>query len=142
MSVTYFNPPGVPAPQGRYSHVAIAEPGRLAFIAGQVALGGDGVLKAPGDLRGQMPVVFANIAAILADLGANFSDVVELTTYLVGDDSREQWLDVRGGVYATHFGDGPFPPNTLLIVSGLVNPDMKIEISATVRLPDRAGPPL
>lgn len=33
----YTNPPGSPPIFGAYSHVAIVEPGRLAFIAGQVA---------------------------------------------------------------------------------------------------------
>ena len=42
----------------------------------------------------------------------------------------------RDAVYAEHFPDGNYPPNTLLVISGLVRPEMKVEISAVVRLPD------
>ena len=136
MSVRYLNPEGHPLPAGRYSHVAMAEPGRLAFIAGQVAVDADGALQAPGDVAGQMPVVFRNLGNVLEKIGASFADVLELTTYLVGEDSREPWMAARGEVYAEHYGDGPFPPNTLLIISGLVQPAMKVEISAVVRCPD------
>ncbi|MEL7467588.1 MAG: Rid family hydrolase [Pseudomonadota bacterium] len=135
MSVQYLNPEGYPRPAGRYSHVAIAEPGRLAFIAGQVAVDADGVLQAPGDTAGQMPFVFRNLGTVLEKIGASFSDVLELTTYLVGADSRQPWMEARDAVYAEHYGDGPYPPNTLLIISGLAHPDMKVEISAIVRLP-------
>ncbi|MEM7190784.1 MAG: RidA family protein [Pseudomonadota bacterium] len=135
MSVRYVNPETHAKPTGLFSHVAIAEAGRLAFIAGQVALDDDLNLVAPNDAGGQFPQVFANIAKILDGIGAGFGDIVELTTYLVGEDSRQPWLDARGDVYAKYFGDGPYPPNTLLIISGLVQPAMKVEISAVVRLP-------
>ena len=135
MSVRYLNPENHLAPQGRYSHVAIAEPGRLAFIAGQVALDAGGELVAPGDAGAQFGQVFRNLRAVLEGIGAGFRDVVELTTYLVSQDSRAPWLEARNAVYAEHFGDGPYPPNTLLIISGLVRPEMKVEVSAVVRLP-------
>ena len=136
MTVTYLNPGTHTLPQGRYSHVAMMEPGRLAFIAGQVATDENLELVAPDDAGGQFPQVFANIAKVLDGIGAQFTDIVELTTYLVGEDSRAPWLAARETVYKQHFGDGPYPPNTLLIISGLVRPEMKVEISAIVRLPD------
>ena len=135
MSVRYLNPENHLPPQGRYSHVAIAEPGRLAFIAGQVALDANGELVGPGDVAAQFPQVFSNIGAVLAGIGAGFHDIVELTTYLLGEQSRAPWLEARNAVYREHFGDGPYPPNTLLIISGLVRPEMRVEVSAVVRLP-------
>ncbi|MEM6621797.1 MAG: RidA family protein [Pseudomonadota bacterium] len=136
MSVTYINPESHFPPTGRFSHVAVAQPGKLAFIAGQVALDGAGQLVGPNDAGAQFPQVFKNLKTILDGIGASFADVVELTTYLVGDDSRQPWLDARDAVYQEHFPDGSYPPNTLLIISGLVQPAMKVEISAIVRLPD------
>jgi enamine deaminase RidA (YjgF/YER057c/UK114 family) len=88
MTVRYLNPENHLPPQGRYSHVAVAEPGRLAFIAGQVALDADGGLVGPHDVTAQFPQAFRNIAAVLQGIGAGFNDIVELTTYLVGEDSR------------------------------------------------------
>ena len=133
--VTYINPENHLPPTGRFSHVAVAEPGRLAFIAGQVALDSEGQLVGPNDAAAQFPQVFQNLKTILDGIGAGFSDVVELTTYLVGEDSRQPWLDTRDAVYQEHFPDGAYPPNTLLIISGLVRPEMKVEVSAVVRLP-------
>ena len=130
-----LNPENHLAPQGRYSHVAVAEPGRLAFIAGQVALDGAGALVGPNDVAAQFPQVFRNIGTVLEGIGAGFRDIVELTTYLVGEESRAPWLEARNAVYLEHFGEGPYPPNTLLIISGLVRPEMRVEVSAIVRLP-------
>ena len=53
MAVRYVNPETHVAPTGMFSHVAIAESGRLAFIAGQVALDDSLELVAPGDPAGK-----------------------------------------------------------------------------------------
>ena len=135
MTVRYLNPETCLRPLGRYSHVSVVDSGRLAFIAGQVALDERGELVGPNDAGAQFPQVFRNIGRVLEGVGAGFGDIVELTTYLVGEDSRAPWLAARDAVYREHYGDGPFPPNTLLIISGLVRPEMKVEISAVVRLP-------
>ncbi len=70
-TVTYLNPPGAPAPLGLYHNVAIAEPGRLAFIAGQVAVDAQGEIVGPHDVGAQTPVVLENIGLILKDLGVD-----------------------------------------------------------------------
>lgn len=137
MTITYINPDNHHAPLGRYSHAALVGPGWLAFIAGQVAVDKAGT-PVPGDAGAQGALVFRNLAEVLDGIGASFSDVVELTTYLVGEDSREPWFAARDALYAEHFGDGPYPPNTLLIISGLARPELKVEISAVVRMPDGA----
>ncbi len=137
MSVRYHNPNGYPVPARRYSHVSIADAGRIAFIAGQVAVNTEGVLQAPDDVTGQFPVVFDNLMTIVRSMGATPQDVLELTTYLVGEDALEKWRAVRPASYDKYYGDGPTPPNTLLVVSGLVDPAMRVEISAVVSLPDQ-----
>ena len=137
MTITYVNPDNAPAPLGRYSHVAQVGPGWIAFVAGQVATNPDGSVV-DGDAGVQLAKVFENLGAVLEGVGAGFPDVAELTTYLVGEDSRQPWLDARDAVYQKHYGNGPYPPNTLLIISGLARPEMKVEISAVVRLPDAA----
>ncbi|HSJ36124.1 MAG TPA: RidA family protein [Acidimicrobiia bacterium] len=135
MSVSYVNPGQVMAPAGQYSHVAVAEPGRLAFIAGQVALDADGELVGVGDPGAQFRQIFSNLAAILDSLGATPTDVADLKTYLVGEESLASFRDARQAVFAQYYPDGAYPPNTLLIVSGLVHPDLKVEVSATARVP-------
>ncbi|MDJ0942683.1 MAG: RidA family protein [Kiloniellales bacterium] len=134
-TVTYLNPPGAPAPLGLYSNVAIAEPGRLAFIAGQVAVDAAGEIVGPHDVAAQTPVVLDNIGLILADLGIGFSEVLEFTTYIVGPESREPWLAARTAAYDRLFPEGNYPANTLLIIGGLARPELMVEVSAVARLP-------
>jgi enamine deaminase RidA (YjgF/YER057c/UK114 family) len=134
-AVRYLNPEGAVAPLGRYSHAAVVSGGKLAFIAGQVAVDAAGEPIAPGDLEGQIPAVFDNIAKVLAGLGIGFRDVVEFTSYICGDDARAGWYRGRDAVYARLFPDGAYPPNTLLIISGLARPEFRCEISAVARVP-------
>jgi enamine deaminase RidA (YjgF/YER057c/UK114 family) len=133
--VRYVNPPGTVAPLGRYSHAAVVENGRLAFVAGQVAVDERGEVVAPDDLERQIPAVFDNIAKVLDGLGAEFADVVEFTSYICGDDARAAWYRGRDAVYNQRYPNGDYPPNTLLIIAGLARPEFRCEISAVVRLP-------
>lgn len=134
MSVTYANPPNHSAPAGQYSHVALVEPGRLAFVAGQVAVDADGSLVGAHDAGAQFRQVMSNLRAVLDGIGAAPSDIAELRTFLVGDDSLPAFRHVREQVFQEWFPDGRYPPSTLLIVSGLAGPELKVEVAATVRL--------
>lgn len=131
----YTNPPGSPPIFGAYSHVAIVEPGRLAFIAGQVATDAAGAIVAPGDVLGQVPAVFDNLERILRGLGVDFRAVVSLNTYLVGADALDPWFKARSAVYERIYPDKAYPPNTLVIVSGLNRPELRVEISAVAKVP-------
>jgi enamine deaminase RidA (YjgF/YER057c/UK114 family) len=132
--VRYLNPDGSAKRLGTYSHVAVAEAGRLAFIAGQVAVDADGQVVGAGDVAAQVPVVFDHVARLVAALGATPADICEFTTYLVGEDAREPWFRARTPIYQRLFPDGAYPPNTLLIITGLARPEFRVEISAVVRL--------
>jgi len=48
---------------------------------------------------------------------------------------RFRRLDGRGEVYPHMYPDGGFPPNTLLVVAGLVSEDYLVEIKAVAALP-------
>ncbi len=135
MSVTYTNPDGVHKPAGQYSHVALTEPGRLVFIAGQVGFDVDGQTVGPNDVGAQFKQAFSNLVAILHGVGAGASDVVDMKTFLVGEESLAPWRAARQEVFAEHYPDEEYPPHTLLVVSALAAPELKVEVSATARLP-------
>ena len=132
--VTYINPKSASKP-GMYSHVAIADGGRIAYIAGQTSVDMAGNPVSPTDFAGQIPVVYDHIGRILKELGADFSDVLQYTTYLVGTDKREAWQKGRAELYKKLYPDGKYPPNTLLIISGLARSEYLLEISAIARVP-------
>jgi enamine deaminase RidA (YjgF/YER057c/UK114 family) len=107
----------------------------LVFVAGQVALDLAGNLIGEDDAAAQTRQAFENIGSVLEGVGASFSDVVEFTTYLVGRDSVQPFLEARAEIFPTMFPDADYPPNTLLIVAGLVRDEFLVEIKAVAALP-------
>ena len=68
-------------------------------------------------------------------MGANFSNVVEFTSYLVGRSSVQGFIEARTEIFPTIFPNADYPPNTLLIVDGLVREDLLVEVKAVAALP-------
>jgi enamine deaminase RidA (YjgF/YER057c/UK114 family) len=134
MTVTYLNPQGMRASPS-FSHVAIAEPGRLAFIAGQTAMASDGSVIGPDDVAAQTHAVFAALETILISVGSGFPHVCEFTTYVVGAENRVRFQEARAEVFRRIYPDSRCPPNTLVIISGLAKPEILLEISAVARVP-------
>jgi enamine deaminase RidA (YjgF/YER057c/UK114 family) len=134
-TVTYLNPPSSTPPAGMYSHVARMAPGEVAFIAGQVAVDKAGTSVGVGDVAAQTNQVFANIGDILEDLGTDFEQVVQLTTYLTSADSIPAFMSARSALFPKLFPGGKYPPNTLLVIDRLVKPEFLIEVAAIARMP-------
>ena len=124
-----------PQPLGAYSLGMSVRPGKLVYVAGQVGVDSNGNLVGKGDAAIQTCQVLENIGHVLAGAGADFSNVVEFTTYVVGRPSIQGYLQGRSEVYPDLFPNGDFPPNTLLVVEGLVNEDFLVEIKAVAALP-------
>ena len=55
---------------------------------------------------------------------------------LAGQDVESQ---TRQAVFATYFPEGAYPPNTLLVVSRLVRPELRVEIEAMAVRPRAAA---
>jgi enamine deaminase RidA (YjgF/YER057c/UK114 family) len=122
-------------PLGPYSHSVRVSPGKLLFIAGQVAVDKNGNAVGLGDVKAQTQQVFQNLAAILSEAGASFSNVVEFTTYLVGRDAVQPFVEARNEIFPSIFPGEDYPPNTLLIINGLVREEFLVEIKALAALP-------
>ena len=124
-----------PQPIGAYSQAIRATGGDLLFIAGQVALDVDGNLVGEGDAAAQTRQIFENIRQVLASQGATMSNVVEFTTYAVGRASVAGLRQARTEIFEALYPEADYPPNTLLIISGLASEEFLIEISAIAVLP-------
>ena len=133
--VSYVNPPSAPPPQGMYSHVARVQPGELAFIAGQVAIDAKGTPLGVGDFAAQVEPVFTNLGNILKDLGSNFDQVVQFTTFMTSADYIPIWMTERSKLFPKLFSGGKYPPNTLLVIDRLVKPEFLLEVEAIARIP-------
>ena len=132
MSTRYVNPPALKA-QTYYNHVVIKS-GRPVFLTGQVAWNADGELVGKGDVVKQMAQLWQNICAVLSDMGSTPADIVKLVTYSTSRDH----LPAIHAERAKHFAAGQFPASTFVLVSGLVDPDMLVEIDVTVMVGDAA----
>lgn len=128
--VWYENPPGTAPAQGLYSHVGLVQGGTLAYIAGQLAVGGDGGVVGAGDFAAQFAQVFRNLGDVLNGLGAGFPQVIKFTTYLVHRQDIEKFMVCRRELFPKLFGPGLYPPNTLIGIDRLVKEEFLIEVEA------------
>ncbi len=131
-SVSRRNPPTIwDMASGGYSQISVAEPGRLAFLSGQVAWRPSGE-EAPRDVAGQAKLTAANLAAALKELGASGQDIVMLRVYVV-DATTEAFQQVQTALDELK-GDG-MPSITTIGVQALYSPDILVEIEMVVRVP-------
>ncbi len=132
-SIVRLNPPTLPdAGAMGYSQISIVEPGRMAYISGQVAWRPNGE-AAPESLTEQMQIVSINARAALEAVGAAPQDVVIARIYLV-DLTPERLAALMPPFLATF--EGAQPSVTGVGVEALAGPDLQVEMELVVRLPD------
>jgi enamine deaminase RidA (YjgF/YER057c/UK114 family) len=113
-----------------YSQITIANPGRLAFVSGQVAWDANGSVV-PETLEAQTKQVVANLGGALRALNAGNRDIVQMRVYMT------ELNDEAMGIAMTqimNFLDGEQPSLTGIGVAALAGPDLKIEIEMVVQL--------
>ncbi|HEY3064273.1 MAG TPA: RidA family protein [Methylomirabilota bacterium] len=137
-----IRPKEMGAPLGMYSHGMAAPAGEIVVVAGQVGATPDGQL-AGEDVGAQTKQALANVRAVLEAAGCSLRDVIRLQTFLTRADDIPAFMKARGEVFPDYFPERAYPPNTLLIVSGLVRPELRVEIEAMAVKPARraAAPP-
>ena len=104
--------------------------GNVIHVAGTTATDADGAVVGMGDLYAQAMQALRNIERALAQAGATMADVVRTRIY-VTDITR--WQEA-GRAHGEFFRDVR-PASTMVEVSGLVNPEMMVEIEADALLP-------
>jgi enamine deaminase RidA (YjgF/YER057c/UK114 family) len=127
-----LNPPGTPKPLGPYVNVTVVPPGgRFVFCAGTVAFDEDGQIIGVGDIVAPTRQVMENLKLALAAGGATFADVVKIVNYVTDVTEYPKIAPVRAE-YLTE----PYPVSTMVEVSGLMVPELLIEIEATAVVHD------
>ena len=123
---------GKATPRGRFPHVKVV--GEFIYVSGTSSRRPDNTIAGASvdpmgttslDIREQTRSVIENIRDILRDVGADLSDLVQITTYLVS-------MNDFGGynaVYADYF-DESGPTRTTVAVHQLPHPHLLIEIQA------------
>ena len=113
--------PHAPAAIGPYSPAVKA--GNLLFLSGQIPLTPAGTMVT-GDIAAQTEQVMLNIAALLAEAGASFGNVVRTTVYLTDLGDFAAMNEVYGRFVAS-----PPPARATVQVSRLPR-DAQVEIDA------------
>jgi enamine deaminase RidA (YjgF/YER057c/UK114 family) len=105
--------------------------GPHVWVAGTTATGADGRIVAPGDASAQTRQVLANVRTALERAGARLEHVVRTRIFVrnVGD-----WESI-GRVHGEYFG-AIRPASTMVEVSGLVDPEMLVEIEVDAYVTD------
>ena len=115
---------------GMYSHGMVAPGGELVVVAGQVGADRAGKLIGPGDVVAQTRQAFENVRAVLEAAGSGVGQIVRFQTFLTHAADIEGFMQARKELFPRYFPDGVYPPNTLLVVSRLVVPELLVEIEA------------
>ena len=118
---TPVNPPAIRPPFASYSHGIVVPPGaRLLFASGQLGVSPDDIV--PEDIRRQTELCFDNIAAILAEAGMGFPDIVRFNAFV----TDRAYFPIYGNIRDRYVTGSAFA-STLVVVSGFTRPEFKIE---------------
>ena len=108
-------------PVSHYCHAVRA--GDRIWISGTVGIGADGVTSK--DAVKQFEVAMRNLDAVLQQAGGVVTDIVKVTIFLTNIEDRSRINPIREAYFGEHR-----PASTLIEVSKLVLPELKVEIEA------------
>ena len=122
MANKFHNPPTVSL-SGKYSLGGEVPGGsRLLYVSGQVGLDSKGKLGA--GIEKQCELVWKNIGQVLKSGGMTYRDIVKMNAYITDARYLTAYREARNRVIP----EGPYPASTLVVVSGLAEPGMLVEI--------------
>lgn len=122
----FLQPEGWPRPKG-YAN-GIAAEGRMVFVAGQI--GWDAGGRFADGLAAQLRQTLENTVAVLAEGGAEPTDIVRMTWYITDRDAYDADLAGIGAAYRDVIGRH-YPAMAVVQVVGLMEREAMIEIETT-----------
>jgi 2-iminobutanoate/2-iminopropanoate deaminase len=115
-------------PPGLWSNCLVVD--GIAYVAGMTARSRTdfGAIEGDGEYE-QAKVILAKIRDVLRAAGGDMADVVKITIYVTDIRQRKEVWRAR-----QEFFTGNFPVSTLVEVSALAEPSMKVEIDAIAHI--------
>ena len=102
--------------------------GDAIYLSGQVSIDDDGHVVGAGDLPAQVEQAYAHVAAILDELGASMSDIVDETWFLTDMNAAMGNIAPVFAARTKAYGGEPDVTQTMIAVSALAFPELMIEI--------------
>jgi enamine deaminase RidA (YjgF/YER057c/UK114 family) len=114
--------------EARYGYSRAIAAGDTCHVSGTTDAGPDGRTRHPGDPGAQARAVFEIIRRVLDEAGFSLADVVRTRMYV----TDRAHIDAVATAHAEVFGTVR-PASTAIVVSGLIEPSVLVEIEAEAR---------
>jgi len=129
-TIRRWSPPGLAAPVGRYSHLAVVPAGaRTLYVSGQIGVLPDGSM-AGADAEAQTRQALANLETLLRAEGAEPQHLVKLFAMVAGSEHLPGYRASLGEAFSRWFPEGDWPAQSLAVVAGLAAPEILVEVEA------------
>jgi enamine deaminase RidA (YjgF/YER057c/UK114 family) len=127
-----INPAHFPKPRG-YTNGVVAGPGRMLYVAGQVAFDKDARIVSP-DFATQFLLCLDNVIDVVRAAGGGSEHLVKLLAFVTDLDKYRAAQKAIGEGWRARMGSY-WPAMSLVKVAGLLEPGALVEIEGTAILP-------
>ena len=128
MSLKPINPTSLGSPRGYSNGILVDTPGRLLFVAGQIAWDQDHNLVSH-DFVDQFDRALANVIEVVAAAGGSANQIVRLVIYVTDINEYRTRTREVGERYRVHM-EKHFPAMVLVEVKSLLEEGALVEIEA------------
>ena len=132
MKKQLVNPTTFPKPRG-YTNGVVCGPGRVLYVAGQVAFDKDARIVSP-DFATQFLAALDNVIAVVRACGGGTENIVKLLAFVTDLEKYRDAQRAIGEGWRARMG-AYWPAMSLVKVSGLLEPGALVEIEGTAMLP-------
>ena len=132
MKKQLINPPNFPKPRG-YTNGVLCSPGRMLYIAGQVAFDQQARIVSP-DFATQFLSALDNVIDVVRAAGGGTEHLVKLLVFVTDLDKYRDAQRAIGEGWRARMGTY-WPAMSLVKVAGLLEPGALVEIEGTAVLP-------
>ena len=127
-----INPAHFPKPRG-YTNGVVVQPGRILYIAGQVAFDKEARIVSP-DFATQFLAALDNVIDVVRSAGGGSEHIVKLLAFVTDLDKYRDAQRAIGEGWRARMG-AYWPAMSLVKVGGLIEPGALVEIEGTAVLP-------
>jgi enamine deaminase RidA (YjgF/YER057c/UK114 family) len=128
-----INPEGL-APAVGFTHVLVAAPGKTVYLGGQAGIDSAGAVVGSSLIQ-QFDAAAANVVTALEAAGGRPEHLASMQIFVTNAKEYRQSLTEMGDVYQKHFGRH-FPALALFEVTGMFDPDAKVELCCIAVIPE------
>ena len=132
MKKQLVNPTTFPKPRG-YTNGVVCSPGRILYVAGQVAFDKDAHIVSP-DFATQFLAALDNVIEVVRAAGGGTEHIVKLLAFVTALEAYRAATRAIGEGWRERMGKR-YPAMSLVKVAGLLEPGAMIEIEGMAVLP-------